>query len=195
MAFHVAARLTGPQRGPARPHGGQQGGLIGNAEKALELPGEARAFAILDQRRGTNSARRLSIGALRVPRSKQRRGNIVRYRLLIKGKPDVHRQAASLGHAGGSEVPDCILKPKRLQLRPISVGGQRKTAGRRQPSLCQRCKIGSLGPYTRALRRVRTLERNDQRAFCDRGHQAVVGYATFSAIPMGQLTPVPPSPQ
>src|SRR2546429_229876 len=49
VAFHAAARIRGPQRGPAGAHGGEQCGLVVDAEKALELAGEIAAFAILDQ--------------------------------------------------------------------------------------------------------------------------------------------------
>ena len=54
---HVAARVGGPQRGPAGAHRGEEILLVVDAEEAFELAGEIGVGAILDQRRGAHRPR------------------------------------------------------------------------------------------------------------------------------------------
>jgi hypothetical protein len=64
---HVAQRPRRPQRGPAGAHRGEEIGLVVEPEKALELPGEARAVAVLHKRRGAHHAGKFPVPGHRPP--------------------------------------------------------------------------------------------------------------------------------
>ncbi len=51
VSRHVAERTRGPQRRPAGAHRGEEVPVRFDAQVTLELPGEARAGAVFDQRR------------------------------------------------------------------------------------------------------------------------------------------------
>ena len=119
VILHVAPRMRGPQRRPAGAHRGQKFGFVGKPEEALELPGEIRALAILDQRRGTHHAER-TVGALRAPGGEQRRENLRRDRLLIKRESYLHRQFAR-----GRKIRRVELPHQKLRRRDGAADGDR----------------------------------------------------------------------
>src|SRR5206468_2053534 len=65
VIVHVAARVRGPQRGPACAHRGQERRLVRDAEKALELSGEVRALAVLDEGGRAHRRGRAAVGPTR----------------------------------------------------------------------------------------------------------------------------------
>ena len=91
VRLHVAAGARGPQRGPAGAYRGEEFGLVAQAQKALELPGETCVLAVLDERRGANGAERRR-RALRPPGVDERLDDRRRDRPLIEREPDLHRQ-------------------------------------------------------------------------------------------------------
>src|SRR5215468_390819 len=67
MIVHVAPGIGGPQRRPAGPHRSEKCGLAVDAQKAFELTGEVRPFAVLDQGGGAYRTRLAARGTLRMP--------------------------------------------------------------------------------------------------------------------------------
>ena len=132
VVVHVAAGIGGPQRGPARAHGGEERGFVVDAEKALELAGEIGALAILDQGGRAHRARTPARFALRPPCGEQRREDFRRDRRLVEAEPDLDRQTPLLTRVSAGKTADQGLEPQRRDLRPIGLRAQAEAARRRQ---------------------------------------------------------------
>ncbi len=91
MRLHVAACVRGPQRRPAGAHRGEEFGLVAQAKEALELAGETRARAVLDERGGAHDAER-GRRALGPPGVDERLEDGRRDRSLMEREPDPDRQ-------------------------------------------------------------------------------------------------------
>ena len=132
VRLHVAASARGPQRRPAGAYCGEEFGLVAQAQEALELPGETRVFAVLDERRGANDAERRR-RSLRAPGVDERLEDRRRDRPLIEREPDLNRQP----EAGGKILPshkralrrrrrdggaDDDTRPPSARTRPASAG-------------------------------------------------------------------------
>jgi len=144
VSVHAAACVRGPQGGPAGAHGSDQRSLIVDAQKALELTGEIAALAILDQGGGAHGARPRACRALRLPSGEQRREDWRRDRPLVKGEPNVDREAALLDAIGCGEAADDRLQSEGGDLCAIGIRAEAEAARRRQPRLAQCGEIGRL---------------------------------------------------
>ena len=172
MVLHVAAGVGGPQRRPAGAHGGEERGLLVDAEEALELAGEIRALAVLDQRGGAHRARRSALGALRLPGREQRLKNVRRNRLLVEAEADFDRQPALLHEVGVGIAADHIAEPKRGDLRAVGIRTQTEPAGRRQACMGQRREVRGLRPDAFGVIRGGRRERDDELLFAHNSPRA-----------------------
>ena len=131
--------------------------------------------------------------ALRLPRREKGRENTCGNWLLVESKPDFNRQAPLPHRISASKAAQQIVKPERRDLRAISVYGETEPARRRQPCLCQGSEVRGLWPDVLPPF-SRRIERDDEPLLGPL-HRVEQTYATFSSMPAGQLTPMPPSPQ
>src|SRR5262249_56660105 len=102
-------------------------------EKALELTGEIAALAILDQGGGAHGARPRACRALRLPSGEQRRENWRRDRPLVKGEPNVDREAALFDPIGCGKAADDRPQSPGGDLCAIGVRAQAEPPPPRQP--------------------------------------------------------------
>jgi hypothetical protein len=161
VIVHVAARIGGPQRGPAGAHRGKERRFVVDPQKAFELAGEIGALAVLDQRRGAHRARRPALRALRPPRRQQRIEDFGRDRLLVEAEPDLDREPALVDDLGAGEAAHHVVEPERRDLRPIGVRAEAKAAGRRQAGARQRREVRGLRPDAVGIGRARGAQRDD----------------------------------
>ena len=146
---HRSPRGCGPQRRPAGAQAGEEFAVVAHAEKALELAGEIRFRAILDQRRGAHRRR-----LVRRPPRRENVGEQVRREIaLIEFQPDLDREPALRRLIGVRIGGDRIGEFEMLDLPPVGIGRDAKSARRRQAGLRQRRKVRRLRPD--AVRRGR----------------------------------------
>ncbi len=182
VIVHVAARMRGPQRGPAGAHRGEEFVLNGEAEEALELAGEIGALAVLDQRGGAHHAA-AAIRQQRAPGGEQWLQNVGRDRLFVERKPDLHRQLARARQVGGVVLLEQVLDAEMAQLMAIGRSGERKAARRRQVALRQRRQIGRLRPDVLGVGGGGRAEREDEL-----GHLVFRPCRLLGALPLPVLT-------
>ena len=134
VVLHVAARVGGPQRRPARPHRGEEIRFVVDAEEALELAGEIRAGTVLDQRGRPHRAQRRLL-ALRAPGRHERLEDLRRDRLLVELEADLDRAAALVRQAC---IRISLQAPHRCRGARIAGDRQRPTGRTRRASAARR---------------------------------------------------------
>ncbi len=141
VRLHVAARARGPQGRPAGAYRGEEFGLVAQAQKALELPGETRILAVLDERRGADGDEG-RLRALRPPRVDERLDDRRRDRPLIEREPDLHRQPEAGRKVRRFIGGNLVFDAKMAQLMTIRGRRQREAARRRQAGARETGEIG-----------------------------------------------------
>src|SRR5512144_207624 len=153
--------MRGPQRCPTSSHHRKKLGVIGKPEKTLELAGDVGAGAILDQRRRAHHTKRRSL-ALLAPGGEQwienLRGNVA----LVERKPDLDRNSARCRRVGIVVLTQQVLDSEVPELMAVGVGGECKTAGRRQTGMRQGCEIGRLRPHPFGIGSKRVVKAEDE---------------------------------
>ena len=143
MLSHVSPRVGGPQCRPAGAQGGEEFGLIGDAEKAFELAGEACIGAVFDQSRGSYR-RGLRCGA---PCRKNFGEQVRREFRLIERQSDLDRKPPLLRRVSIGVVAQRIRKSEVLDLPAVGIGGDAESLRRRQAGVSKRCEIRCFRPH------------------------------------------------
>ena len=145
---HVAQRARGPQRSPARFDRRQEILFAFEADEALELPREARAETIFDERGRAHGHERAGFLEECSARFQQRLEDPGRNGLVHEPELHIERMPACLGAVVAAEYAACVfLEPKGVNLLAVSIGGKTEAFGYRQACLSERGQIGGFRAY------------------------------------------------